>query len=229
MQMRKLGLAACVMLISSATWAGRPFTTEDAGVIDARNCELEAFGSHARAPSGPSERGAWAQVGCGIGFDTQLAFGIGRFRSADESRSAAAALGKTALRPLSEDSFGIALAYTIDGSRTPGEPLRHTGSSASVVVSVPHGRTMLHANLGLTRNHVEGRNAKVYAFAVERLGERGTDVGVEVFGQSGESAWIGAGARYAIEAEKLWVDLSFAVQSGGSHARQVTVGLKYAF
>ena len=88
---------------------------------------------------------------------------------------------------------------------------------------------MFHANLGLTRNHVEGRNAKVYAFAVECLGEQGTDVGVEVFGQSGESAWIGSGARYAIEAEKLWIDFSLAVQSGGSHARQVTVGLKYAF
>lgn len=227
--MRKLGLAACVMLNSSATWAGRPITTEDAGVIDARNCELEAFGSHARAQTDPSERGAWAEVGCGIGFDTQLAVGMGRFNSVDGSRTAAAIAGKTALRALSEDSIGVALAYTIDGSRTPGEPLRHTGSSASVVVSVPHGRTMFHANLGLTRNHVEGRNAKVYAFAVERLGEQGTDVGVEVFGQSGESAWIGAGVRHAIEAGKLWVDLSFAVQSGGGHARQMTVGLKYAF
>jgi hypothetical protein len=225
----KLGLSACAVLISSPTWAGRPFTTDDAGVIDARNCELEAFGSHARAQSGPSERGAWAQVGCGIGFETQLALGMGRFSSADGSRSAAAAMGKTALRPLTEDSFGLALAYTIDGSRTPGEPLRHTGSSATVVISVPRGRTMFHANLGLTRNHVEGRNAKVYALAVERLGEQGMDVGGEVFGQSGESPWIGAGARYAIAAEKLWVDFSFAVQSGGSHPRQVTVGLKYAF
>ena len=68
----KLGLAAGLMLVSSATWAGRPFTTEDAGVIDARNCELEAFGSHARAQSDPSERGAWAQVGCGIGFFVEL-------------------------------------------------------------------------------------------------------------------------------------------------------------
>jgi hypothetical protein len=69
----------------------------------------------------------------------------------------------------------------------------------------------------------------VYAFAVEHLGEQGTDVGVEVFGQSGESAWVGAGARHAIEAEKLWLDFSLAVQSGGSHARQLTVGLKVAF
>lgn len=227
--MNKLGLAVCVMLLSSATWAGRPFTTEDAGVIDAGKCELEAFGSDARAQSAPSERGAWAQVGCGIGFQTQLALGLGRFRSADESRTAAAAMGKTALRPLTEDSFGMALAYTVDGSRTPGEPLRHTGSSASVVVSMPYGRTMFHANLGLTRNHVEGRNAKVYAFAVERLGEQGTDVGVEVFGQAGESTWMGTGVRHAIEAEKVWVDFSFAVQSGGGHARQLTVGLKCAF
>ena len=89
----KPGLAACVMLMSSAPSAGRPFTTEDAGVIDARRCELEAFGSHARAQSDSSERGAWAQVGCGIGFDTQFAFGMGRFRSVDGSRELAHAIG----------------------------------------------------------------------------------------------------------------------------------------
>jgi hypothetical protein len=138
-------------------------------------------------------------------------------------------MGKTALLPLSEDSFGMALAYTLDGRRTPGEPWRYTGSSAAVVVSVPHGRTMVHANLGLIRDHVEGRNARVYALAVERLGEHGVDTGVEVFGQGSEAAWVGAGARYAIQAEKLAVDFSAAVQAGGGHARQVTLGLRYAF
>ena len=110
-----------------------------------------------------------------------------------------------------------------------GQDLRRARSSAALVVSIPHGRTITHANLGIRRDHLEGKSAATYALAIERLGERGVDVGVEVFGQGSESPWIGTGARYAIEPEKLFVDFSFAVQSGGNDARLLTLGLKYSF
>jgi hypothetical protein len=227
--LRTLGFAVCVMLLSQPSWAGRPFTTEDADVIAARDCELETFGSHERARPDPSERGGWAQVGCGIGFNTQLTVGAGRFKAGDKSSTVAALIGKTALRPLAEDSFGITLAYALEGIKTSARRLRHTGSSAALVVSIPRGRTIAHANLGIVRDRLESRTRGTYALAVERLGERGVDVGIEVFGEGSESPWIGTGARYAIKPEKLFVDFSFAAQSGGSDARQLTVGLKYAF
>jgi hypothetical protein len=227
--LRALFFAVCLMLLSQPGWAGRPFATEDADVLAASDCELETFGSHVRARPDPSERGGWSQLGCGIGFNTQLAVGAGRFRSGDESSTVAALIGKTALRPLADDSFGITLAYALEGIKLAGRQFRHTGSSAALVVSVPDGRTIMHANLGIARSHLEGKTAGTYALAIERLGERGLDVGVEVFGEGGDPPWIGTGARYAIKPEKLFVDLSFAVQSGGSHARQLTVGLKYSF
>ena len=217
------------MLLSQPSWAGRPFTTEDAGVLTAGGCELETFGAHLRARPDPSERGGWGQVGCGIGFNTQLAVGAGRFRSGDESSTVTGLLGKTALRPLADHSFGVALAYAIEGTKPSGQDLRRARSSAALVVSIPHGRTITHANLGIRRDHLEGKSAATYALAIERLGERGVDVGVEVFGQGSESPWIGTGARYAIEPEKLFVDFSFAVQSGGNDARLLTLGLKYSF
>lgn len=226
---RQLVVAVCVLLLSPATWAGRPFTTEDASVIAAGACELETFGANARSRADPSDRGGWGQVGCGIGVDTQLAVGAGRFRSGDESRTVAALIGKTALRPLADDGFGIALAYALDGVRQPGQRMQHAGSEASLVVTIPHGRTMVHANLGVSRSHLEGKTEKLYALAIERLGEQGVDVGVEVFGRGRESPWIGTGARYAVKSENLWVDFSLAVQTDDTHARQLTIGLKYAF
>lgn len=226
---RTLVLAVCLMLLSQPSWAARPFTTEDAGVIAGGDCELETFGSHVRARPDPSERGGWAQLGCGIGFNTQLAVGAGRFKSGDESNTAAALIGKTALRPLTDDSFGITLAYALQGIKPAGGQLRHADSSVALVVSIPHARWITHANLGISRSRLESKTAGTYALAIERLGEQGLDVGVEVFGKGGESPWIGTGARYAIMPEKLFVDLSFAVQSSDSHARQLTVGLKYSF
>ncbi len=227
--MRTLGVAVCSLLLSQPSWAGRPFTTEDAGVIAARDCELETFGSHVRARAEASERGGWAQAGCGIGFNTQLAVGAGRFGSGDESSTLAAITGKTALLPLAEDRFGITLAYALEHLKSPGQRFRHAASSAALVVSIPHGRTITHANLGIVRDRLENKTRGTYALAIERVGERGLDVGVEIFGEGSESPWIGTGARYAIKPEKLFVDFSFAVQSGSSEARQLTVGLKYSF
>ncbi|CAN7753296.1 hypothetical protein LJR290_006829 [Variovorax sp. LjRoot290] len=226
---RTLLLAASLMLLSQPGWAGRPFTTEDAGVIADGACELESFGAYVRPRHEPSERGGWSQVGCGIGFDTQLAVGAGRFKSGGGSNTVAALGGKTALRPLSDDSVGVTLAYVLEGLRSSGQHMRHAGSAAALVVSIPNGRTIVHANLGVARNHLEGKTVGTYALAVERLGERGLDVGLEVFGQGSERPWIGTGARYALRAEKLFVDFSFAVQTGDAHARKLTVGLKYAF
>ena len=226
---RWLGFALCVMLLSQSSWAGRPFTTDDAGVLTARDCELETFGSYVRARPHSAERGGWGQVGCGVGFDTQFAVGGGRFRSGDESSTVAALAGKTALRRLTEDSAGIALAYALVSFKPPGGHLRHERSSVAAVVSLPHGRTVVHANLGIDRSRLEAKTVGTYALAVERLGEQGLDVGVELYGQGGESPWIGAGARYAIRPEKLFIDVAFAVQSGGSDARQLTVGLKVSF
>lgn len=224
-----LGFAVCATLLAQPAWAGRPFTTEDAGVIAARDCELEIAASHVRPLGQPSERGLQGQVGCGIGFDTQLAWGAGRFRSGDGSVTTTALVGKTALRPFTGDGFGLALAYTLEGSRTSGRPWRHASSAAAIVLSIPHGRTITHANLGLSRNHLDRGTTGTYALAVEWLGAQGVDVGVEMFGEGRESPWVGTGARYAIVADELWVDFSLAVQTGNARTRQLTAGLKFAF
>lgn len=224
-----LGVAACALMLSPSSWAGRPFTTEDADVIASGACELETFGSHTRARPDPAERGTWVEAGCGIGIGTQLGLGTGRFTSGGEWSTTAALLGKTALRPLSDDSAGVTLAYALDGIGRSTRNLRHDGTAAALVVSVPHGRMRVHANLGVHRSRLEGMTRGTYALAVERLGDAGVDVGVELFGQQRESSWLGAGARYAIRRDRLFVDVSFAVQGGTGNARQLTLGLKAAF
>ena len=227
--LRTLGFAICLTLLSPVSWAGRPFTTEDAGVLAARDCELEAFGARLGARDEPLDRGGWGQLNCGVGIQTQLAVGAGRFESGDELRTITAVAGKTALRPLTDDSVGVALAYSLEGMRPSGRSMRHAGSTASLVISIPHGQTIVHGNLGIGRNHLESKTSGLYALAIERVGEQGVDVGVEIYGSSRESPWLGTGARYAIEADKLWADFSFAAQTGGGDARYLTVGLKYAF
>jgi hypothetical protein len=72
-----LSTAASVLGLVSAAWAGRPLVTEDAGVLNRGECEIENFAGRA---DNPTLNALWAQVGCGTGVNTQLAIGAGRER-----------------------------------------------------------------------------------------------------------------------------------------------------
>lgn len=223
-----------VVAILSAThgepaFAGRPFATEDAAVLERGACELESYAAYARSRADPSERSASVQLGCGAGLDTQLAVVAARFTTEDARHAIAGVTGKTALRPLTETDAGITVAYSLKGKRAPHSDLHHEESALSLVFTLPLDRRLVHANLGALRTESDKRTTGTYGFAVERLGERGLDYGLEVFGEFNASPWIGAGARYSVQPQKLFVDASFAVQTNSARSRQVTVGVKYAF
>lgn len=218
-----------MLLCGQAVWAGRPFATEDAGVIAAAACEIEAFAASVGARTTPSERGGWGQISCGIGANTQIGAGLGRTKADDHYNTSGALIGKTALRRLSEGSMGLAVAYSFGAIKRASEAVRRDASSFSMALSIPRGRTLVHANLGVARSHIENETTATYALALERLGEQGLDVGVEVFGREREAAWIGTGARYAVLPEKLSIDFSFAQQIDSLRTRLLTVGAKYAF
>jgi hypothetical protein len=139
-----------------------------------------------------------AQIGCGIGFNAQLALVAQHFTSQHTHRTVVGANGKTALRPLTTTDAGIAVTYSIKAERLPEVSLRREESAVSLVVTVPYDRTFAHGNLGFIRTESDRRNASTYAFAVEKLGNSGLDVGIEMFGDTRMAPWLGAGGRYAL-------------------------------
>ena len=83
-------------LVMQNAWAGRPFSTEDAGVIEKGHCEVEAFGVRLRPPGGPTENGLSAQLGCGVIGRTQLALALEESKAAGEKNARIAAVGQNA-------------------------------------------------------------------------------------------------------------------------------------
>ena len=209
-------------------YAGRPFATEDAAVLETAACEIEAFGARGRARDAVTGRSYAAQFGCGVGATTQLALSGSRLRAGGERATGAALAGKTALRPLAEQGLGVTLAYAIGASKAGTGEWEHAASALSLVVSEQRGRIVYHGNLGVARDEIGGSSATAWAFAVERLGGR-FDVGLEVFGENSRSPWVGVGARYAVTPEKFYFDASFAQRTNSTRAQLVTVGLKVAF
>jgi hypothetical protein len=217
---------AAILTAAAPAHAGRPFATEDAGVLEAGKCELEAFGARLTSREAPKETGWWVQPGCGLGLNSQLAVGGGRTKVEGESTTAVALIGKTFIRELTDDRFGVTLAYQLIGEGPPGESLEHAGTDLRAVLSAPLGGVLLHANLGWNRSEVDRINSTTWALAVEVPVGGGLDVGVESYGDDRTAAWLGIGARYALLPDKLFIDMSYALQAASARAKLLTVGLK---
>lgn len=217
------GLVACTPAL-----AGRPFATEDAGVLAQGKCELELFQVSQRARGAEAERSSTAQVGCGVAESTQLALAYARNRADGEHWPALSLVGKTALRPVADRDVGVALAYSLTGERLPGRETEFSGAALSLVGTEVRGATQFHANLGVRHDRVANDSATTWAFAMELPGER-LDYGLELFGEDSRSAFVGAGLRIAAIAGRLALDGSYAIQANSGRERLITIGLKAAF
>jgi hypothetical protein len=208
-------------------WAGRPLVTEDAGVLGQRECELESFAARSHKPHLTAQ---WAQFGCGVGFQTQLALGMGNEKSQDERFTATALSGKTFLQALTSEQAGVTLAYAVSGARQAPAGFEHVGTELKGVISVPHNSWLFHANLGWRRSHQDAQSRSIFALAVERPGAAGPiDLMAEIFGDDREAPWVQVAARWVVVPGRFFIDGSWGVQSNSMRSRQATIGAKIAF
>lgn len=227
---RLAALAGGLALCQGPAAAGRPFSTEDAGVIGKGTCEVEAFTEQLRPSGGPNESGLSAQLGCGIIGATQLAFALASSKVAGEKSRAMLFSGKTQLVDGGENGPSFALAYFTSRDRAPGESWRSGASGAVAVVTAPLSIWLVHANLGVTAERDPSRNVTGWAVALERPAViKGIDAGFELFGDDRNTHWAQVAARWHAVPESLLLDASVGRQTSGGRTDRLTVGLKWTF
>lgn len=217
---------AAFSLCPASAWAGRPLATEDAGVLDAGACEFESYIAHLGRPHVSLQ---WAQLGCGTGFDTQINAGAGREKTYPGHVTIASASGKTALRTLTDEQAGIAIAYAALGGNHV-DHMRHEATEIKAVLSVPHGHWLAHANVGWLRTPSSHGSKTTWALALERRNAVGpVDLMGEIFGDDRAAPWAQLAARWTVVPDRLFFDTSVGAQFNAAHSRQATIGLKLAF
>jgi hypothetical protein len=181
--------ALCLVLPLSA-YAGRPFTTDDAGVLGSGECEVESYFFRERAQDAPSTSGGWLQPGCGYGYRSQLSLGAGRERSDGMTAGLYALSGKTWMKELKDSDWGFALGYGFGWVKQPNGSRRFDSTSLNAIVTVPAGPLLMHANLGWTRSRLDHSTASTWGVLAEWEEALGpVDAGIEAFGDDHSAPW----------------------------------------
>lgn len=233
----RLAAGLCAAALQGApAQAARPLQTDDAGVLAQGDCEVEAAWARQRQAPGEGGRETSVQLGCGVGWQSQVDFGLARLRGASHE-SGAALGGKTGLwqaQATGEDGGGaLALGWGLSAAKAQGGAWRHAGSSLTLIGSLPvTGPLTLHANLGHERDEIENQRATTWGLALEHAG-LGADARwvpvAEVYGDDRSRARWNLGLRHNVEVEKFVLDLAFGRPFGRHRPSLLTLGLTASF
>lgn len=219
-------IAVPVLLAAAAAQAGRPLQAEDAPVMDPQACEVEGASSDWRG-GGRDARLSYLQLGCGIGWGSEIALQALRPREF-------ALNGKTQIFSTTRPDGDAQLSLAWSVAHRPVETAwRRSGAVLILVGSAPLGRDwVVHANLGHQRDELQRRRSTTWALAAEHngLGEAGRwQPMAEVFGDDRGRPWANAALRVVLLPNRVFVDASVGRQLGGTNARLATAGFKFAF
>lgn len=227
----RAALAIAAALACGPVYAGRPLVTEDAGVLERGDCEIEGIGSRLSA-AGAAARTGQLQLSCGIGLQTQIQGAIATSSIEGERGTLAAASGKTYLRELTDEQAGFTLAYSFAGARPNGMGWQYDVTALLGVATVPLRKdVLLHANLGASYSRAERDTTAIWAGAVEflQVGATAFDLMAEAFGTQRDPLWLNLGVRYTVVPERVSVNASFGAQGGSERAKLATLGFKLNF
>lgn len=221
-------------LAAACAWsaqAGLPLLSEDAGVLGAGACELEAVTASARE-GGMGAHEQVLGVACGTAHDWQWGLAIARARADGSSAKGLSAGGKVLLWEPAEGA-AVALAPTFAWADD-GSGWRHVGQDFNLVYSGPLAADWtLHLNLAHSRDREADARSTGWSLAAEHMGFA---VGGWVLAPMGDLAgddrgapWWNLGLRATVVEHRLWLAVSYARQIDPARARLATLSLKLAF
>ncbi len=227
-------LLAGALVATTPAWAGRPLQTDDAGVLAPAACELEGVGLRLAGDARTTEFAL--QLGCGVGFDSQIGLAVAHARTDGVGGSGVALVGKTAVwtaAPSAALPDALALAWGVIGARIGSDGWRHAGTEVALLYTRPVAAGWLaHANLGHARNALTRTGTTTWGVGIEYEGRDGGGRWVpvaEIFGDDRDRPSWNVGLRHAVAAERWQVDVSYGRQFSTARPSWLTIGTKFAF
>ena len=221
---------SCTLTLPAAN-AARPLATDDAGVLNSAQCEIDTFVERSRVRDEPSYLGGSLQAGCGIGLNTQLSVVGARF-DGDPATTHLGLAGKTALIALTDSGPGLTVGYALEWARQSGQPFQLDTGLLIAIATFPFEKDWFaHVNAGWQRTQTPRKNALFWGLAIEReaVADSRVDLMAEAYGAGESSPWFALGARFHVIDQRLSINGSIAIKSGSERETRATIGARFAF
>jgi hypothetical protein len=204
----------CAMLFANVglAHAARPFVTDDARTVDPGGCQIEAF---AKQQHRTRESEFWFLPACNPLGNLEMTVGSVNLSDAPASSRTLILQGKTLLRPMRTNDFGIGL--TVGTQRTsPTLPAARWNPYVNLITSISflEDKVVLHANAGALNERSTSRTRGTWGLGAEIAVNERIYAIAESYGQEGERPSKQVGVRYWINPNRLQVDATLGGQRG---------------
>lgn len=227
--LRAITLLGPVLLLAPLAHAGRPLQTEDAGILEPRDCEVEGATQRLRLPGAARSTENSLQLACGIGASTQLAIAASSDSSAGTSDKGLRLGGKTEIWSAGKDGAALTLAWGASGLKPAGASWQRGSAEARAVASVPGAGLTWHLNLGHERDLQAKSSTTVWGVAAEHPGTGTVAPMAELFGDDRGAAWWNFGVRWTLREDRAFLDVSYGRQMSRGQPQLLTAGFKFVF
>jgi hypothetical protein len=185
--------------------AGRPMAADDASILDANTCQLEAW---AQRVDHQSEY--WAAPACNFDNGWELALGLVQVHGADGQRASRLGLlqAKTVFRKQEPNGWGIGLVLAQQPVAA-GSARGDTSVNFPLTQSLMGDIVLLHVNAGWLRHHATGRNDVTWAVGAEWAVQQRLALTLESYGSRHSQSRLQAGIRYSVVPGRADLDASY--------------------
>jgi hypothetical protein len=206
------GLLAC-----GAAQAARPMFADDATILGAGQCQVEAW-----REQHPGDTEYWAAPHCNVGTGWEFVVGLGSLDPEPNHRAAGGVLvGKTVFRRLAKNDWAIGLSLS--------DQIVHGGAFANIAANVPvtvsifDDRVRIDINAGWMHQR-DFRTGATWALGAEWTATQTVGLTLEAYGIG--RAYAQAGLRYATLSGRLVLDAAIGDRiSLSGKERYVAFGL----
>jgi hypothetical protein len=222
----RAAVALSLGVVVLAAHAARPMVTDDARIVDAKSCQVESWIKKNR-----DSTEYWAVPACNFTGNLELSVGGARVSDAEGTRTSDVVFqGKTLLKPLEPNGWGIGLAFGNMRHLTSSDDSHLIGDLYAYVpvsFSFKDDRVVFHTNVGWLHEKEDKRHRLTWGVGSEaQLAER-TWLIAETFGQNQGKPFFQIGVRYWLVPDRVQIDTTYGNRFGNSsEERWFSIGLR---
>jgi hypothetical protein len=220
-----------VLLLPLPVLAGRPLVTDDARLTEANACQVESWIQRTDAV-----HEYWMLPACNLFGNFEIAAGGTRFRMDDGNWQSSYLLqGKTLLKHLAPNSYGIGLAF---GGLIPDQPTSTGNQEVSsglladasapedtsdsfyayvpVSLSLRNDAIVAHCNLGWNWERDNNAHGITWGLAAVTDPTARWSIFAELYGDDRTDPYVHTGTSYELIANRVQLDITFGRQLAGA-------------